>query len=244
MLFTIVTVTYNAARELETTMNSVASQDFGDYEHLIVDGASTDGTLETARRLSGPSTSITSEPDRGIYDAMNKGLRSAKGKYVLFLNAGDRFSGPGVLSDYARAAAGNPKIIYGDTVIVDNDNRILGPRHLSAPRRLTYRSFRAGMLVCHQAFAARRDIAPLYDTSYRFSADYDWTLRCLAQTQPEECANVGKVAIHYLADGATDKNKKASLKERFDIMRRHFGLLPTVWRHVGFVIRALRRGKI
>lgn len=244
MLFSIITITFNASGELPATMASVAEQDFKDFEHLIVDGASTDDTLEVARRLGTPSLRILSERDKGLYDAMNKGLRMARGKYVVFLNAGDAFSRPDVLGLYAQAAEGNPKIIYGDTEIVDSDRKVLGPRHLSAPEKLSFDSFKKGMLVCHQAFVVRRDIAPAYDLSYRFSADYDWTLRCLEKTVPQECVNLHTVAIHYLTAGTTDKNKIASLKERFHIMRRHFGLSSTMAHHAAFFIRAFRRGRL
>lgn len=240
-LVSIVTITYNAAGVLAPTMQSVGSQGFGGFEHIIVDGASTDGTVELARSLGTPSLRVVSEPDRGLYDAMNKGLHMARGKYVLFLNAGDTFADSGTLQRYADAAAADPDIIYGDTVITDAEGNVLRPRHLSAPRRLTRRSFAAGMLICHQAFMVRRELAPDYDLRYRFSADYDWTVKCIAATVPERCADLRCVAIHYLDDGMTEKNKRASLLERFDVMRRHYGLATALWRHFTFVPRALLR---
>ena len=240
----IVTITYNAANELIPTMKSVREQTEKDFEHLIIDGASKDNTLEIARKYASPSLKILSEPDKGLYDAMNKGLHMAKGKYVLFLNAGDAFHSKDILKKYAEAARKNPKIIYADTVIVDKDRKIMGPRHLSAPDILTFESFAKGMLVCHQAFMVRRDIAPDYNLSYRFSADYDWTLGCLLATNPTECENLDTVAIDYLADGTTDKNKLASLKERFRIMAARFGLPRTIKNHIGFLFRALKRGNL
>ena len=88
-LISIITITYNAAEVLNPTMDSVNSQTFDDYEHIIIDGASKDDTLLIARRFA--SARILSEPDRGLYDAMNKGLKMARGQYVIFLNAGDTF---------------------------------------------------------------------------------------------------------------------------------------------------------
>ncbi len=176
-LISIVTITYNAAGELAPTMKSVHAQTFSDYEHLIIDGASTDNTLEVARSLGGSSLRILSEPDKGLYDAMNKGLRMARGKYVLFLNAGDAFHSPHILADYGKAAGNNPDIIYADTVIVDAARNVIAPRHLSAPAILSFNSFSKGMLVCHQAFMVRKEIAPNYDLQKRFSVDYDWIVR-------------------------------------------------------------------
>lgn len=240
-LISIVTITYNAAEELAPTMKSVHAQTFSDYEHLIIDGASTDNTLEVARTLGGQSLRILSEPDKGLYDAMNKGLRMSKGKYILFLNAGDAFHSPDTLADYAKAAENNPDIIYADTIIVDSDRNMIGPRHLSAPDLLSFNSFSKGMLVCHQAFMVKKSLAPNYDLRYRFSADYDWTVRCLKNTKPGKCINLQKIAIDYLSDGLTDKNKLKSLKERFRIMCHHYGTLPTVFKHVGFLLRAVKR---
>lgn len=240
-MISVVTVTWNAGDVIRPTLESVASQTFRDFEHIIADGASTDGTLETVRAFCGGNTRVCSEPDRGIYDAMNKGLRLAKGKYVVFLNAGDSFHSSDVLEKYARAAEKDPDVIYADTVIVDGERHLLGPRHLSVPEHLTWKSFSRGMLVCHQAFMVRRSLAPEYDTTYRFSADYDWTVRILENTDASKCCNLHCVVIDYLADGTTDKNKRASLRERFNIMSRHYGAVLTVGRHISFVFRAVRR---
>lgn len=238
-LISIVTITYNAAGCLLPTMESVAAQTWRDFEHLVIDGASTDDTLKIARQ--NPDTRILSEPDRGLYDAMNKGLRMARGKYILFLNAGDSFRGNDVLAKYAERALAGDDIIYADTMIVDSDRRDIGPRHHTAPERLTFRSFLNGMLVCHQAFMVRRDLAPEYDLQYRFSADYDWTVKCIMASDPERNTNLNIRAINYLSDGLTDKNKRASLRERFAIMRRHYGLLPTAASHVRMLLRHLQK---
>lgn len=241
-LISIVTITFNAAEVLVPTMRSVAEQKFEDFEHVIVDGASTDDTLSVARKLGTPSLRILSERDRGLYDAMNKGLRLARGKYVLFLNAGDTFHSPLTLGLYAREAAKDSyDIIYSDTDIVDAERKRIGPRHLSVPEELTVGSFSHGMLICHQAFMVRRELAPEYDLSYRFSADYDWTVKCIKLTSPERCRNLGLVGIDYLSDGLTDKNHIKSLRERFDIMRKHYGLGTALARHASFIPRALVR---
>lgn len=240
-LFSIITITYNAENCIRPTMESVNNQIFRDFEHIIIDGASTDDTVSIARKESGRDLRILSERDKGLYDAMNKGLHLARGKYVIFLNAGDSFAAPVVLSLYADAAASNPDIIYGDTVIVDQMRRILRPRHLSAPDRLTKASFADGMLICHQAFCVKRDIAPDYDLNYRFSADYDWTIKCIEASSPARCVNLHAVTIHYLDDGLTEKNKIASLKERYDVMKKHYGKAKAIGKHLSFIPRAVMR---
>ena len=240
-LISIVTVTYNAGHCLRKTMESVARQDFKDYEHLIVDGASKDDTLKIAEEYQGSNLRVVSEPDKGLYDAMNKGLRLAKGKYILFLNAGDSFSGDSVLGLYGRKTQNDMDIIYADTQIVDSSGKIIGPRHLSAPRKLTPKSFSKGMLICHQAFMVKKSLAPLYDLSYRFSSDYDWCVKCIANSKRDKSVNLDCVAINYLSDGLTDNNKIASLKERFRIMCRNYGFFPTLANHILFCGRALKR---
>lgn len=238
--FSIITVTYNAAETLEPTLRSVAEQTCADYEHLIIDGASTDATLDISRRYARPGLKLTSEPDNGIYDAMNRGLKLAAGDYVIFLNSGDTFHAPDTLALYAANATGKPGIIYGQTQIVSGKDRsIVGPRHLDAPEALSVDSFKNGMMVCHQAMAVRRDIAPLYDLNYRLSADYDWVIRCLQKSNDNRYIN--DILADYLDEGATTRNHRASLKERYIIMCHYYGTLPTIARHIKFMLRNLTR---
>lgn len=238
-LISIITITYNAEKEILSTLESVARQTYGNYEHIVVDGASDDNTVALARSFKG--VRIMSEPDGGLYDAMNKGISLSRGQYLLFLNAGDTFHNEDVLDAYAKRASMGDDIIYGDTVIVDRARHIIGKRHLTAPQTLTFGSFAKGMLICHQAFMVRKDIAPMYDLSYRFSSDYDWTVRCIINSDPRKRTNLGLIAIDYLSDGMTDKNKLKSLRERFHIMSRHYGMARTCVNHVGFIFRALGR---
>lgn len=242
-LFSIITVTFQAENTLAATMESVAAQTFSDYEHIIMDGVSADQTLAIANRLATVRAQIHSSPDKGIYDAMNKAIGKATGQYLIFLNAGDRFHSPDTLKQLAAIALAhgndNPGIIYGQTNLVDSQGNFIAPRHLTAPRSLSLSSFKDGMVVCHQAFCVLRRIAPLYDTRWRFSADYEWCIRCLMHSRNN--AYTGNVVIDYLNEGMTTNNLAASLKERFKIMAHYYGLLPTIWRHFKFVGRGLWR---
>lgn len=238
-LISVITITYNAESVIGVTLDSVASQTFRDYEHILIDGASKDKTLDIARKY--PDLKIISEPDKGLYDAMNKGLRAAKGKYVIFLNAGDTFHSNYILELYSQRAKKGDDIIFADTVIVDKERHIIGKRHLTAPDHLTSKSFSKGMLICHQAFMVKKELAPTYDLKYRFSADYDWTVKCIFNSDMEKCTNLHIIAIDYLKDGMTDKNKMTSLKERFRIMNKHYGYIRTFFNHLGFIGRAIRR---
>lgn len=238
-LISVITITYNAESSIAATLDSVVSQSFGDYEHILIDGSSTDATLAIARKYN--HLRILSEKDSGLYDAMNKGLAMARGRYVIFLNAGDSFHSDTTLEKYAERALMGDDIIYGDTVIVDSHRHIIGRRHLTAPRRLTADSFKKGMLICHQAFMVRRELAPQYDLHYRFSADYDWTVKCIKAADPDKCTNLGIIAVDYLSDGLTDRNKLTSLRERYKIMQRHYGGVTTFINHIRFLFRAIGR---
>ena len=251
--FSIVTVTYHAARVLKPTIDSVLMQSYADVEHLIIDGASTDDTLKMAEAYkktsdeagNGHEVCILSEPDKGIYDAMQKGLDMATGDYICFLNAGDRLPDPDTLLMIADKTDINhkPGVIYGDTDVVDESGTFLYHRRLAAPERLSWKSFRYGMLVCHQAFYALTSIAKEipYDQRYRYSADVDWCIRVMKEAEKRKLSLVNTHAIvaHYLEEGQTTLHHRASLKERFDVMRRHYGLISTVFMHLWFAVRQL-----
>ena len=238
-LFSIITITYNAESVIRPTLESVKCQSFTDFEHIIIDGASKDATVAVAEGCGVTDIKIFSDPDNGLYDAMNKGIRLAAGKYLIFLNAGDAFHDKDTLAKIADRAKSDPDIIYGQTQLVNANREFVAMRHLTAPKNLTFDSFKHGMLVCHQAFIAKRDIVEEYDVQYRFSADYEWCLRCLKKMKAS--AFINEVLIDYLTDGLTDKNHKASLKERYHIMCKYYGAMPTALRHIGFLFRHLFR---
>lgn len=254
--FTIVTVTYNAADVLQPTLDSVLRQTHKAVEHIIVDGTSRDATLQlagtyrqrSAQRHTGHEVRIVSEPDDGLYFAMNKGLARATGDYLLFLNAGDRLPSPRTLALVAAEAEGGgvlPGVLYGDTDVVDAQGRFLRHRRLAPPRHLTWKSFRQGMLVCHQAFYARTDLAKAnpFDTAYRYSADVDWCIRVMkaAAARRLPLRRVHAVVALFLDGGTTTSHHRASLRERFRVMRRHYGLAVTVAMHLWFVVRGVLR---
>ncbi len=234
-LISVITITYNAASTLAPTLASVEAQTFRDFEYLVIDGASSDNTVALAANCS--RAIVISEPDMGLYDAMNKGLHHACGRYVIFLNAGDAFSSPDTLQRYADAIAAapvEPGIVYGQTRLVDGARRYVGERHLRAPERLTARSFLDGMVVCHQAMMVRRDLAPDYDLRYRFSADYDWGCKVLKASPLN--VYIPDYVADYLSEGLTTSNRKKSLIERFRSMAANYGLLPALLSHARILL--------
>lgn len=250
--FTIVTCTYNAEAVLQRTLDSVHKQTYCNIEHLIIDGVSKDKTLAMVRAYqhktqvgeNAHEVVVRSEPDRGLYDAMNKGIDYATGDYLVFLNAGDVFPSEDTL-EYVEGCVGEgetlPGVLYGDTDIVNNDGRFLRHRRLTPPAKLTWRSFKWGMLVCHQSFYARTDIARSvhYNLDYHYSADVDWCIRIMKEAMRLylPLRNVNAVITNFLDGGMTTRNHRASLRERFKVMRTHYGLLMTLTMHFWFVIR-------
>ena len=250
---TYVTITYNAAQVLQRTLDSVLQQDYPNIVHLIVDGASTDDTLKLVDDYiarsnaaeNGHRIQVTSEPDKGIYDAMNKGLRSLDGDYVCYLNAGDFLPFPDTVSKIAQQVVNGqyPAVLYGDTDIVDGEGRFLRHRRLAPPEHLSWKSFKHGMLVCHQAFYARTDfaIATPYDMQYRYSADVDWCIRVMKAAQKENVPllNLHMVVANYTEEGQTTLHHRESLWERYRVMEHHYGRVQTFLLHCWFAVRSL-----
>lgn len=256
---TYVTITYNAAKVLKRTLDSVLSQDYPNIVHLIIDGASTDDTLKLVDDYiarsnaaeNGHQVQVTSEPDKGIYDAMNKGLRSLDGDYVCYLNAGDFLPSPDTVSRIITSISSHlstsnsplPAVLYGDTDIVDGEGRFLHHRRLAPPENLTWKSFKQGMLICHQAFYARTDfaIATPYDMQYRYSADVDWCIRVMKAAEKENVPllNLNMVVANYTEEGQTTLHHRESLWERYRVMEHHYGRVQTFLLHCWFAIRAL-----
>ena len=238
--FSIITITFNAAAVIGPTLQSVLEQTYTNYEYLLIDGGSKDDTVAKAKASGIGFAHIVSEPDNGLYDAMNKGMALATGDYLCFLNAGDAFYAPDTLQTIANAAMTEetlPDVLYGETAEVDEARNFVRMRRLQAPKVLNWRSFKSGMMVCHQAFYAKREIAPMYDLKYRLSSDVDWCIKVMKQSK--SLVNVNAVVVNYLQNGLSLQHHRASLKERFWIMSKHYGLLPTIARHLWFVLRAV-----
>lgn len=180
MKITVVTVAYNAEATIADTVRSVAAQTGVDVEHLIVDGASSDRTVEIARREGGPALRVISEPDRGLYDAMDKGLKAASGDVIGFLNADDFFCRTDALAIIAAAleASGADAVAAG-VAIVDP------ARTTQVTRAYAAASFRPWMLRFahmppHPGFYVRLTAARLvggYEPDYRIAGDFDWLVR-------------------------------------------------------------------
>ena len=238
--FSIITVTYNAETTIEVTLQSVQQQTYRQIEHIIVDGGSKDRTLSIIEKYKDSYLHVISEPDKGLYDAMNKGIRLAKGDYLCFLNAGDTFHEVDTLE---KIVNGNREssILYGQTAIVNANRQFLRMRHHTAPEVLTWKSFKQGMLVCHQAFFVKRTLAEPYNLQYKYSSDFDWCIRMMKKA--DVITNTHLILIDYLDEGMTTRHHKASLLERLRIMAKHYGWFTAIIMHLWFIIRLMKKMK-
>lgn len=227
----VITIVYNNVRDIERTIQSVINQTYSNIEYVIVDGLSNDGTLQVIDKYKSQITKFISEKDEGIYDAMNKGLALATGDYVIFMNSGDEFYDNETVAAVF-AAADEADIYYGETEMIADDGSSLGQRRHKAPVKFTWRGFKYGMSISHQAIYIRRSLAEPYDPRYQLSSDIDWIIR--AAKKAKKIVNVNRYVAKYLVGGMSKKKHRQSLMERFDIMKRNYGLIPTVLNH--FVI--------
>jgi len=238
--FSIVTVCRNACEDFLVTRDSVLSQTCNDFEWLVIDGASTDGTVDKINEIEDSRFRSLSEADAGIYDAMNKGLKMAEGEWVWFLNAGDSFYNAEVLDSFETVPA-SCSICFGEAEVWSASGERLGLRSEvlphQCPKRLLRDDFCYGMLVSHQAFVVRREDAPEYNLRYRLSADLDWMLRILS-LEPEAIRK--GTLVRVIREGATHENWCKSQWERFVILSKHFGFLRTFVRHLYIVVRRFR----
>lgn len=238
-LLTIITITYNAERYLERTLQSVATAArlvpgvAHNIEYILVDGASTDGTLQIAERYSTILSRMLSEPDRGLYDAMNKGLSLATGDYVWFLNAGDEVHDGQVLARLLHAFESQDDVYYSDALFVRENGDAVGLRSEvtphTLPKKIHWHDFALGMKISHQAFIVRKEIAPFYNIT-NLSADIDWEIECLKRSKKTQYLPF--VLCRYLTGGLSTQQRRRSLLDRFKVLRKHFGLLPTLVNHL------------
>ncbi|MEY3631133.1 MAG: putative glycosyltransferase [Bacteroidota bacterium] len=238
----IITITYQAEAYIERTLKSVFEQGCAEeIDYIVVDGASKDRTLAIIETNKAQINQLISEKDQGIYDAMNKGMQLAKGDYILFLNAGDTFASATTLKTILLELQKNPDVLYGEAVFVNNDGQSLGLRSEVTPHRLpinlTWRNFRYGMLVCHQAFIAKRSMAPLFNLEYKLSSDIDWEIQVLKKSQ--YILKSAAPICTYLMGGASVQNLKRSWEERYQVLKSHFGLLPNLINHLVIITRGL-----
>ncbi len=233
---------FNNRAGLERTFQSIAAQpERKDLEYIVVDGGSTDGTLDYIRDHSHLIDHWISEPDRGLYHAMNKGIAMARGSYVWFMNSGDALYDQHTLEMVLQAAATGADFIYGDTMFIGPDGREIGLMSRVTPKKLPKNigpdTFAYGMNICHQSVVVKRNLAVPYDETYRMVADIDWIIRILQKHPNAFCC--AQPLSRFELGGISQQRIRSSWKERFQVLSTHYGWLPTLLRHGWLLLRSL-----
>lgn len=242
-LISLITVCYQAAPLIHDTLQSAINQTYKNIELVIVDGGSKDETVAEARKFGAHIGTLISEPDRGIYDAMNKGIQAAKGEWVYFLNAGDSFYDHKVLEDvFMNRDLGRADLVYARIQTVNEPTGI----NYIAGEPVTFNDFFNRYPICHQATFTRRtafDEIGLYDTRYRLAADTEWFARFF-QARPERALFMDRIVAFYDIQGTTYHKRMQGYKEYIHFGNRHFPffialknrlMYPAIWLKVKFI---------
>lgn len=240
-ILSIITITYNAEKYLPATLNSIFKQSDRSFEYIIIDGASADSTLEIVKRVKENVDVFISEPDKGLYDAMNKGLELATGEYLWFMNAGDVIADLETVEKVVEILnVDKPDILYSDTLIIDESGKELGLRSEILPHKvpdvLNWEKYNMGMLICHQSFITRKEIAPPYILD-NLSADIDWEIKCLKNAKT--IVRYPGILSKYLTGGISSQKKRKSLLDRYRVLRYHFGFFPNLGNHFKILLRSV-----
>lgn len=234
----IITVVFNGKNLIEATIQSVLNQTYPNIEYIIVDGNSTDGTLTIINRYADKISQWISEPDHGLYDAMNKSLDLATGDFVWFMNAGDRVFAEDTVEKMIAQLTPKTDILYGEVMLVNDARKHLGTRSnlttQKLPNQLNFNSLQKGMVVCHQGFLPRKSIAKKY-ISNNLAADIDWVLNCLKQSRKN--TNTHLILAEYLQGGISKQRHQQSFKDRYQVLKKHYGFAPNLWNHFWIIIR-------
>ena len=222
MIGTIITVCRNHAQELERTIRSVESQTWQEKEYLVIDGASTDDSLDVIKAHEASITRWVSEPDQGIYDAMNKGVKMAQGEWVIFMNAGDTFAG----DDTLQRVFGNPldaDVIYGDVIKGELVKKAEAPRNAHR------------MFYCHQSAFVRTSCLREFpfDIRHRMSADFKQVKQMFLSGK--RFRQLDFPVANFDTQGVSNKNRSAGLYDNIQVIREtdrlweQVRLLPRLW---------------
>ncbi len=240
-IISVVTINFNHLEGLKNTFHSIVSQNNrSKLEWIVVDGNSTDGSVEFLRENASNFDVLVIESDKGIYDAMNKGLHLATTEYVWFMNSGDTMhcdqSANSALQLIDRH---QPDIVYSDTMFVTPEMKQIGKisdlKPQPFPSKLTFGSFRFGMNICHQSFIVRKSLSGDFNLRYRQAADVDWIIQILKKNPTAVAANV--LLSNFEVGGSSYQHTKKAWRERFDVLTKHYGLLPNLLAHIWIIIR-------
>lgn len=219
--FSIITVVFNDKDHIEETIMSVINQSFTSYEYIIIDGGSTDGTLELISKYKDKIDCILSEKDYGIYDAMNKGINHAKGSWINFLNSGDFFVNGKVLENVAKYTNNEYNFIYGDVLVkFENEVKYLASKKFDLLNLLIWNT----RLFCHQSTFTKKEILDLFDTSYSLKSELNQYFNLL--NKDLRCFQLKTPIVNYRAGGLGEQK----------FLMNNFESLEVIYQKVGFKV--------
>ncbi|MED0670817.1 glycosyltransferase family 2 protein [Aneurinibacillus aneurinilyticus] len=220
----IITATYNSEKHIEQTIRSVLEQTYEHVEYIIVDGVSTDGTLDIIRKYQDKIDVLISEPDRGVYDAFNKGIKLATGDIIYFLNSDDYFYDNQVLEDVAREFSinSNTSIVYGNVLIKNEKNDSF---QILFGRKLALEDFKKRLMPCHQGVFTKKELFykhGLFNIEYKIASDFDFLVKCFI-TDEQKIKYIDRL-ISIFREGGLSSDSKKAISEKDRIIQQYFGL--------------------
>ncbi|MAH80309.1 MAG: glycosyl transferase [Rickettsiales bacterium] len=221
----IITVVYNAKTDLHKTLEELKQQQFTDFELIIIDGGSTDGTLDIIKDYNDIVSYTVSEPDNGIYDAMNKGIKAAKGDWITFLNAGDFYVDQDRLATIFSNDLTQKSFVYGDMFLLTETEQKV--RYLKA-ETLTKKSIAKGMIACHQAMFIRREKCPSYRNDLRYQGDLNWVMDILHGIDEAAIFYINKDIVYFKAGGFSDHTILQQLIEHLALILERYSFFTLI----------------
>ena len=224
----VITINLNNQAGLESTIKTVVSQDFNNFEFIVVDGFSIDGSIEVIKKYSSNITTTVIEKDTGIYNAMNKGIRASKGEYLLFLNSGDYFINETVLSEVA-------PLLQGEDVVGGSMIKLVDCKeHLAlSPEKITLEWF-VDVSLHHQASFVKKTLfekSGLYNEEYKLGGDYEFFVRTLLK-ENSSYKNISVAICYFPTNGISNRREwfELNMQEKKKTWNMHFS--PVVQRHI------------
>lgn len=216
----IVTVSFNASKTIEATINSVLSQTYKNIEYVIYDGKSTDSTLKIVNKYKKKISKVYSEKDKGLYDAMNKAVKKCSGDYVMFLNADDVFKDNKVVEDIAKSINSNNDFVYGDVeFFYPNENKLV-----RISRTASISELKKGNMPPHQGTFVKKELLEkfLFDLNYKSSSDFDFFCRLIKSGAKGQ--KIDRVIAVVQSGGVSSGS--ISYRETEEIVKNYFGFVP------------------
>ena len=213
-LFSIIVVSLNTKYQFLKTINSVTNQTYKKYEVIIVDGKSTDGTINEIKKIKNKKFQFIIDKDKGIYDAMNKGVSKCSGKWVIFLNSGDMFFNKNVLKKISKKKISQADILFGDTII---QNKYFN--YNSKAKTFTKETFL--MPFCHQSSLVKRNLLMKYrfDLKYKISSDFNFFIN--SYYKDYSFLNLNFTISKVTSGGLSDLNRKKVFQENMKIIKKY-----------------------